>query len=302
MRTMSVTALRTFSYLVPVLVVFLGLVFLAQGARAEFPNYYPQELFNKLETTSNKVSPIFAQENLKEELFKVISMAHKRRPGAHDEVVNVCLEGNGTTCVSHKPLSYQEARKYLFGQIHLEKDGRGAFIRDVYCQKDFRSTSGVGPMSIPKDTEINCEHTWPQSKFTTSFPKDTQKSDLHHLYPSDSKANGTRGNHPFGEVTAGGALNNCDQSYIGGVQENAGGTFFEPPSDHKGNVARAIFYFSVRYKMPIDSIQEKYLRQWHQNDPVDQDETSRNDQIEKVQGNRNPFIDFPETVSQISDF
>ena len=35
---------------------------------------------------------------------------------------------------------------------------------------------------------------------------------------------------------------------------------FEPPAEHKGNVARAIFYFSVRYKMKVTPTQEAFLK------------------------------------------
>ncbi len=38
---------------------------------------------------------------------------------------------------------------------------------------------------------------------------------------------------------------------------------------------------------------------WHRNDPVSQKELDRNNGIEKTQGNRNPFIDYPELVEYI---
>ena len=47
---------------------------------------------------------------------------------------------------------------------------------------------------------------------------------------------------------------------------------------------------------------EATLRRWNKLDPVDQAELERNDAIEKIQGNRNPFIDHPEYVDQISNF
>ncbi len=44
-------------------------------------------------------------------------------------------------------------------------------------------------------------------------------------------------------------------------------------------------------------------RLWHDNDPVDTIETQRNNVIyTDWQHNRNPFIDHPEWVGQISDF
>src|SRR5690606_15195711 len=133
------------------------------------------------------------------------------------------------------------------------------------------------PGVIPNSNEVNTEHTWPQSKFLQS-PKGFMKSDIHHLYPTDSRANSIRGNHPFGEVEDGGNLPGnarCDASHIGrpragdGLPSAGGSVYFEPPTEHKGNVARSMFYFATRYGMEIDRTQEFYLRRWHELDPVD---------------------------------
>ena len=78
--------------------------------------------------------------------------------------------------------------------------------------------------------------------------------------------------------------------------------YFEPPQRHKGNVARALFYFSVRYRLAISATQEAHLRAWHRKDPVDESEKNRNDLVQEIQGNRNPFIDFPHLVDSIDDF
>lgn len=200
-------------------------------------------------------------------------------------------------------LGYDRARMVMFGQMYLQNDGKGYYIQDVYCQKRFGSSAGVGPRSIPKAEQINCEHTWPQSKFTGGFPKDVQKSDLHHLYPSDSKANSVRGNMNFTEVAhdAGSLDENCSASKFGSSVSNSNDGF-EPPLTHKGNVARSIFYFSVRYKITIPKNEEEVLRRWNDLDPVDAEEISRNDTIEQVQGNRNPFIDFPGLAQDINKF
>lgn len=201
---------------------------------------------------------------------------------------------------NHKALGYNQAKKVLFGQLHLENGSEGYYVKDLYCERHF--TKGVGPGNLPDQNQVNCEHTWPQSKFTGSFPTELQKSDLHHLFPTDSKANSTRGNFEFAEVTENQNLSNCETSRSGPSVTSGGKTFFEPPTTHKGNVARAIFYFSVRYKMPVSAAQEEFLKRWNQLDPVDDAEITRNNEIAKLQGNRNPFIDNSALIDQISDF
>ena len=192
-------------------------------------------------------------------------------------------------------ISYQEARTYLFGKLHYNK----GIVTDVYCGEDHKNNHGVGEGRIPDPKFLNCEHTWPQSKFKGKSQAAQMKVDLHHLYPANSSANSARSNLPFGEVSKG--INVCGESYKGKID----GTRiegFEPPDNHKGNVARAMFYFSYKYSMPIDSLQESFLRKWHDQDPVDEYEAFRNDQIKAIQGDRNIFIDNPELVHTVNDF
>ena len=41
------------------------------------------------------------------------------------------------------------------------------------------------------------------------------------------------------------------------------------------------------------------LLEWNELDPVDALEIQRNRETEKIQGNRNPFIDYPELADSI---
>jgi len=163
-------------------------------------------------------------------------------------------------------------------------------------------------------TEGDCynrEHSWPQSWFNSvSGPV----SDLFHIYPTDGKVNGERGNYPYGHVSTaswtslnGGKLGPCSDP---GYSQTA----FEPIDAYKGDLARSYFYMSTRYytedggwtssvatnKSTILPWEVNVLLQWHHQDPVSAKEIARNDSIYyKFQNNRNPFIDHPEWADSI---
>lgn len=269
---------------------------LALGAQAlKSRAYYGRDFYQALEQGQR-------DQALKSVLFKVLSEAHSH--GA-DQGFDLIGGGCQATCYQHASIGYDRARQFLMGKFYLFQDGNEYGVREVYCDTDIpgRSFTGKkpGPNIIPDNRVINTEHTWPQSRFTRRFPKDLQKSDLHHLFPTDSELNSIRSSFPFGDVANDSKSLKCQNSRIGSVVEGRG-HYFEPPDNHKGNVARALFYFAVRYQLTIDTIQEKYLRKWHREDPVDQEEELRNQEIFRLQGNRNPFIDHPELVERLSDF
>jgi deoxyribonuclease-1 len=270
----------------------------ASGAPLHQPiSYYGETLYQELQRGMR-------DRDLVQELHKILSTPHQTRPGQAD-LIGHCDTG-ARSCYSHQALGYKAARKVLMGQLHLQNVGSAWVVKEVYCDRDFtnRDFGGadeVGPSRTPRETVLNTEHTWPQSKFNSAMQKDVQKSDLHHLYPTDSEMNSIRGNHPFGEVDVPDRALKCPASKFGSVHGSSA-DYFEPPQGHKGNVARALFYFAVRYKMSIDKVQEDFLRDWHRQDPPDQFEIDRNDSIFKIQGNRNPFIDHPELVDHIADF
>lgn len=192
--------------------------------------------------------------------------------------------------------SYDGSREEMFGYI----DNVNGQVRCVYTGKWFAVTPGT----IPNANVINTEHTYAQSWFS-STSSSIKKADLHHLYPTTNAVNSARGNYPFFTVpnhaSADVYYNNTPwQSYRG--SDGMGHTVFEPADQHKGNVARSLLYFTVRYNdgliqggvnmLPI-------LLQWHVSDPVDVTESTRNQEIFDFQHNRNPFVDHPEFVAAI---
>ncbi len=264
-------------------------------------------------------------EELRAQLFLILKGGHIKNNNAPDTIYQSCsaallspealpatgVEAGLTTppvkCVEHQALGYDKARRKLFGNLYLKTLENNIFsVTDVYCEKqftdkDFGGKLTFGPDLIPSSGNIiNTEHTWPQSRFTGRFDKEMQKSDLHHLFPTDSEMNSLRSSLRFGVVQHEMETLRCPQNHLG--QQAEGGVVFEPPNAHKGNVARALFYFATRYQMKISPSEETYLRKWNTEDPVDAAEIENNNKIESMQGNRNPYVDFSDLINRIDRF
>ena len=161
--------------------------------------------------------------------------------------------------------------------------------------------------------EGNCynkEHLVPQSWFKDASP---MVSDLHHVYPTDGKVNGERGNYPFGEVRTADFTSKNGSKRGSSKTEGFSGTVFEPIDEYKGDIARVFFYMAVCYMdknlgqyttsifsgSTMDQWAVNMFIRWHNQDPVSPKETDRNHAVDSLQGNRNPFIDYPELVDMI---
>jgi chitodextrinase len=204
----------------------------------------------------------------------------------------------------HQTLGYTNARLYLYNYI----DNENGVITCVYSGLEVNSAYG-GTTTYP--APINCEHTIPQSYFGEADP---MVSDIHHLYPSYENWNSTRSNYPFADIVDNvtakwmyldQSLTTIPTSNIDLYSEYANSTF-EPREDHKGNVARSIFYFYTMYPTQAGDISLigdiNMFYEWHLADPVDALELERNSQVETYQGNRNPYIDYPEVIARAWGF
>ena len=60
-----------------------------------------------------------------------------------------------------------------------------------------------------------------------------------------------------------------------------------------------MFYMADEHDLDIRARLGRTLKRWNRDDPVSAEERRRNDLIEKLQGNRNRFIDDPELVEHI---
>lgn len=210
------------------------------------------------------------------------------------------------TAENHHPITYRSAKWNLYNKVFIQQSERGStFVKDVYCG-EVRSSDRV---LAPHKVSINIEHSWPRSKFNHSYEKAVQEADMYHLYITDREVNNQRANHPFGEVYGGSdaGQGDCPLSQIGLVNSRdypvAGTqTFFQPPKQIRGDIARGLFYFAIRYEMHIPYVQEYFLKKWNHDDPVSKQELEKLQRVQEIQGNVNPFIINSGLADLISDF
>ncbi|MCR5889442.1 endonuclease [Hymenobacter sp. J193] len=208
-------------------------------------------------------------------------------------------------------LGYDQARGRMYNYID-NFDNKLTCVYSGYQQSFKLDSSGTGTGVAP----INCEHTVPQSWFNEAV---RMRSDVHHLFPTYDKWNSDRGSDPFAEIP-----DNTTQKWIRGLQSQSSiptsnideysedtGSQFEPREDHKGNLARAVFYFYTMHagqnfdagKGVITAVASlETLYKWHLQDPVDKHELERNRRAAKAQGNFNPYIAYPELVARAWGF
>ena len=195
-------------------------------------------------------------------------------------------------------LGYNGARTEMFGYTDEENNA----IHGIYTgfEQESSYTTYLNP--------INTEHIVPQSFFGSLSP---MKSDLFNIRPTHGNANSARGNSPYGEVVDENAQwygidGNGNYVTQGDIPSNMelwterSGSLWEPRDDAKGDIARLVFYFYTMYPTEagdmanIGNIETLYT--WHQEDPVSPFESTRNERVQEVQGNANPYISHPDLV------
>lgn len=153
-------------------------------------------------------------------------------------------------------------------------------------------------------------------------------SDIVHVIPTDGTVNNKRSNNAYGEITdsakvdwqsangfskqskKGGCGTQGWKEYLGTKASSA--RVFEPNNEYKGDLARIYFYMVTCYEplagtwtsdmfdaesedgyQPFAQWAFDMLMRWAKEDPVSQKEIDRNEACYQLQGNRNPFVDYP---------
>lgn len=167
------------------------------------------------------------------------------------------------------------------------------------------------------NNKIAREHVWPKSHAT--FYEKNGGCDLHHLRPTNQYVNASRSNDIYGNVRANYSGYTVYPTNSSTPSLFKADGYVEVNDNIKGDVARILLYVWCRWEQPnlfedisnptydtadtpsknsndggrvIESLET--LLQWCKEDPVDTWEMSRNDATERIQGNRNVFIDYPE--------
>jgi hypothetical protein len=185
----------------------------------------------------------------------------------------------------------------------------GGVVWDMYsnCVRYYPNKLGDSGCSL------NIEHCLPKSWWGGTVNE--AYKDLYNLNPSDQRANSQKSNYPPGHVKNADKFDNGSFRIAKANTSGYGYICWEPAPEYRGDFARTYFYMATAYEylkwtaypqfisnstylMFSDSIQQVLL-DWHRADPVSEKELCRADQISSIQGNRNPYIDYPELVEYI---
>lgn len=210
------------------------------------------------------------------------------------------LMGN-TSRIGNSSFSYNSLRDQY---KNVDKDlNRSGYIIGYYNGASFSGVWDSGKT-------WNREHTWPQSKGADkSIP---MGHDMQSVRPTHTSVNSSRGNDAYGESGA----------YYDPDEVSISNSYYKTTNmgSYRGDAARVILYDYIVYGEAGGHKNKLYngnaqllskfgsagvfesaavLLKWHMNDPVSLTEMVRNDGAQTYQGNRNPFIDYPELAIQV---
>lgn len=221
------------------------------------------------------------------------------------------------TCIKdHTTLNYEGLQDY-YARADFRPDGT---LWEIYSTCEF-TMEDLNKTQNDFCMGWNKEHSVPKSWFNSGSP---MYSDMIHVIPTDARVNNLRGNEAYGETSSRSDEISLSSDALGhiGTSSFSGysgiGKVYEPDDRYKGDIARIYFYMVTCYinknfttdngaKMFSYTNSTNYLTdysvallmKWHRQDPVSYKEIARNDSVFACQGNRNPFVDFPDLAEYI---
>lgn len=148
-------------------------------------------------------------------------------------------------------------------------------------------------------------------------------SDLYHVRPCTSSVNTIRGDSRYKEFSdaekAAATIASDGGPYTLYADKSEFANYSEPPDEFKGDIVRILMYVYVHYcKMGTynweglcgnlrlqdvmgysdEKEMQKIMVKWNNLDPVSETEKLRNQTVQAIQGNRNPFVDYPHLMAK----
>ena len=205
-------------------------------------------------------------------------------------------------------LSYGSGnRKTWWGFWSTDRDERGYFIDRYSSESEWEMSTSQGAVGA----DMNIEHSFPKSWWGGATVQ--AYKDLYNLMPCKSKINRTKSNYPMGKVVS--EDNGNGWTKVG--KGTDGKLYWEPADPWKGDFARGYMYMATAYQdytwkgdQALQILQQgdyptlqkwayKLYIQWAKADKPDAIEIKRNNDVAKIQGNRNPYVDFPNLMEYV---
>lgn len=202
------------------------------------------------------------------------------------------------------------AGKTWSGFVQVDVDKNGYYV-DMYSSNKVKANGNSA------GSGMNIEHSFAKSWWGRT--KNQAYQDIQQLRPSNSTANSAKGSWPMAEVDGDGKYNN-GVIKVGKSTNRPGGSIdaWEPSDEFKGDFARIYMYMVTCYEdfdqkwtgnstpqldnntYPVfEPWTVDLLLEWAREDPVSDWEIQRNDKVYLIQGNRNPYVDYPELAEYV---
>lgn len=178
---------------------------------------------------------------------------------------------------------------------------------DNYCIDRYSTNKRQFSSTTAAPSGMNIEHSFAKS-WWEGGERMQAYFDLFNLMPSDSEANSKKSNYAMGEVVRNISYDNGSIKI--GNSNMVSNRVWEPEDKWKGDFARTYMYMITCYSdytwrsNGLDQLENNHwptfnewtremVLRWSRQDPVDEIEIARNEAIYEIQGNRNPYVDFP---------
>lgn len=240
-------------------------------------------------------------------LLQVVAMAQNQFAGKCGGELKLYLHDNyAPTAYVTSTLGVGGAWN-IFTQCDINADGS---VLDRYSTNKyyFPQDKTTAPQGMTLDCVVN--HSWWGTRITEAI-----KNDLYNMLPCNDVVPSNKRDYMPGvptEVKYDNGVWSMGIVYIEEIPVNV----YVPPTGYEGDFARIIMYMATIYPAErwsgqgvtffadcsyptLNGYSKNLLLQWHESDPVSDVERLRNEVISTVQGNRNPFVDYPQLVEYI---